>query len=330
MLSSTIEHLPASERYRVAVADDDEAFLRIFEEVVQEFKQDSKQIELRTALTGSGILKNLWDAFDYDRSLVVCFLDIRMETASAGFDVLAALRNSEAYRLTPIIIMSSSDMYDDIVRSYQSGANAYMYKPMGYRRKFELIRETLLYWTGFVNVPQISIPLHRNPPAVDRKSFERGKGSANWILDRLRQDILVGLLKDLEGGRINGDQIDLGIELERVFVRLNELFQFRGSHFSDESQYFSAQMLDLIKEWRTVRGGSVEAAAKRREIFHELKIARRRLSGSLRTMSIREDITPAFDNLDYLIWDIFSELRNYQSLFPHLSRSLVRFATRIS
>lgn len=326
MLSSYIDDLPITERHRVAVADDDAEFLDIFQEVVSEFKE----IELRTALSGGEILKNLWNALEYDRSQVVCFLDIRMETVSAGIDVLSELRSSETYRLTPVIIMSSSDVYEDVVRSYRAGANAYMYKPIGYRRKAELIRESIIYWTKFASVPQITLPLRNNSSELTIRASDRGKGSASWILDRIRQDILVGLLKDLEFRGVLGYSDKIEIEVEKVFIRISELFAFRGSYLSNKPQEFSSEMLELFRRWRLIKGTASDAIAQRRTLLNQLKIARRHLSGSLRTVSTHGKAAAAFNNLEYLVWDIFSELRSYPSLFPHLNRSLSRFVKRIA
>lgn len=54
-------------------------------------------------------------------------LDLRLPTID-GFDVLVALRQSDATRSVPVVVVSTSDHETDVNRSYRLGANAYVSK----------------------------------------------------------------------------------------------------------------------------------------------------------------------------------------------------------
>ncbi len=54
-------------------------------------------------------------------------LDIRLPRID-GFDVLQAIRADERLRHLPVIIISTSDRAEDVMRSYRLGANAFLCK----------------------------------------------------------------------------------------------------------------------------------------------------------------------------------------------------------
>src|SRR5882672_3653494 len=73
-------------------------------------------------------------------------MDIKMPRKS-GFEVLEWLKNSgQPLRRIPTVIVSSSDDPNDINRAYELGANAYMVKPMEFRRVEHLFQAITQYW----------------------------------------------------------------------------------------------------------------------------------------------------------------------------------------
>lgn len=76
-------------------------------------------------------------------SLII--LDINLPRVD-GFEVLRQLRQSDAYRYTPIVILTTSDEYSDIVRSYQLGVNSYLLKPLDFDSFAELLQLVSRYW----------------------------------------------------------------------------------------------------------------------------------------------------------------------------------------
>ena len=75
----------------------------------------------------------------------VILLDLNMPRVD-GFGVLAALKGDPAYRSIPIVILSASDNRGDVVRSYQSGANGFLKKPVDYDEFTRVMRIFVEYW----------------------------------------------------------------------------------------------------------------------------------------------------------------------------------------
>ena len=63
-----------------------------------------------------------------------------------GFEVLEWVKQDRLLRRIPIVIVSSSRNPEDINRAYESGANAYMVKPMDFHKVEELFHSITHYW----------------------------------------------------------------------------------------------------------------------------------------------------------------------------------------
>lgn len=75
----------------------------------------------------------------------IVLLDLKLPLMS-GVEVLRALRGSEAWRLVPVIVLTSSGESKDIEESYASGANCYLRKPVDYRAFVNLVCNAVRYW----------------------------------------------------------------------------------------------------------------------------------------------------------------------------------------
>jgi two-component system response regulator len=72
-------------------------------------------------------------------------LDLKMPRMD-GFHVLEHLRADERTRLTPVVILTSSKEDQDLLNSYQHGANSYVRKPVDFNKFLEAVRQIGLYW----------------------------------------------------------------------------------------------------------------------------------------------------------------------------------------
>lgn len=133
----------ARPKRRMLIVDDDpnEALF-----LADAFRSSPEPVEIRHAESGEEGLEAI-GSFDPDLIL----LDLNMPGMD-GFDVLAAIKGSEAMKVLPTLIFSSSERDIDIERSYRGHANAYVVKPRtfdGYRKLAEDI-ERFWYETARV------------------------------------------------------------------------------------------------------------------------------------------------------------------------------------
>lgn len=79
-------------------------------------------------------------------------LDINMPKKN-GFEVLQAIKADPLLQSLPVIMLTTSDREDDIVRSYAGGACSYIRKPMNLDQFMQVMKDFELYWTLVSRVP---------------------------------------------------------------------------------------------------------------------------------------------------------------------------------
>lgn len=72
-------------------------------------------------------------------------LDLNMPRLD-GFEVLKRMRADERTRFVPVVMLTSSDRPEDVLRAYALGANSYLDKLSGGVRWDELVRAVARYW----------------------------------------------------------------------------------------------------------------------------------------------------------------------------------------
>jgi two-component system response regulator len=72
-------------------------------------------------------------------------LDLKLPKLD-GLEVLRKLRADERTRRLPIVVFTSSSEEEDMIKSYDLGANSYVRKPVDFEQFLEATRQLGLYW----------------------------------------------------------------------------------------------------------------------------------------------------------------------------------------
>ncbi|MBI5593651.1 MAG: response regulator [Deltaproteobacteria bacterium] len=83
----------------------------------------------------------------------VVLLDIGLPRLS-GLEVLERLRADRRTRLLPVVILTSSDEERDRLKSYESGANSFVRKPLDFKEFAETVARLGVYWLATNEPPQ--------------------------------------------------------------------------------------------------------------------------------------------------------------------------------
>jgi CheY-like chemotaxis protein len=70
-----------------------------------------------------------------------------------GREVLAAVKADPDLRRIPVVVLTTSDAEEDILRSYDLHANAYVTKPVNFDRFLEVIRQVDEFFITIVRLP---------------------------------------------------------------------------------------------------------------------------------------------------------------------------------
>lgn len=82
----------------------------------------------------------------------VILLDIKLPKIG-GLEVLKQIRENDATRLLPVVILTSSQEEKDMIQGYSLGANSYVRKPVDFVQFMDAVRQLGLYWLLLNEVP---------------------------------------------------------------------------------------------------------------------------------------------------------------------------------
>ena len=71
-----------------------------------------------------------------------------------GREVLGEIKGDPELRTIPVVVLTTSEAEEDIVRSYDLHANAYVTKPVDFDRFVEVVRQIDDFWVSVVKLPQ--------------------------------------------------------------------------------------------------------------------------------------------------------------------------------
>lgn len=79
-------------------------------------------------------------------------LDLNLPKLS-GREVLEFIKNDDAIKHIPVIILTTSKAEEDILQSYQHYANCYITKPVDFDQFSEVVKQLEDFWFSIVKIP---------------------------------------------------------------------------------------------------------------------------------------------------------------------------------
>ena len=138
---------------RILMAEDNEMDVFL---VRAAFEQGRLVVQLDVAENGVDALAYLRREGNYASAerpdLVI--LDINMPRMD-GLSTLGAIRADPALRSLPVVMLTTSDAETDVVRSYESFANAYIVKPISMDNFFAVVKTFEDFWFSVARLPRV-------------------------------------------------------------------------------------------------------------------------------------------------------------------------------
>jgi CheY-like chemotaxis protein len=140
-----------SETIRVLLIEDNPGDADLTKETLEE---NRLHVEIAIAVDGpqARVRRHRRAACDREPLPDLILLDLNLPKMS-GRDVLADIKQDPALRNIPVVVLTSSDAEQDIVKSYELGANCYVTKPVGLEAFQSIVRTLDGFWLTVVKLP---------------------------------------------------------------------------------------------------------------------------------------------------------------------------------
>jgi CheY-like chemotaxis protein len=80
-------------------------------------------------------------------------LDIKLPKVD-GIEVLRRIKADPKLKSIPVVMLTTSAGEEEMVESYNCGANSYIVKPVGFEQFVKVIKELKLYWLVINSLPE--------------------------------------------------------------------------------------------------------------------------------------------------------------------------------
>lgn len=137
---------------RILLAEDDQRDIDLTLAALEEINVANKIDVVRD---GEEALDYLFKRAKYkDRKSgdpVVVLLDLKMPKVD-GLEVLKQIKESDEHSQIPVVMLTSSKMESDLIKSYDLGVNAYVVKPVEFEDFIKAVKELGSFW-AILNEP---------------------------------------------------------------------------------------------------------------------------------------------------------------------------------
>lgn len=128
----------------IIVADDDPDDRML---ILEALKENQWMGDISFAEDGEYLMQELYKRKKNYKLPCLIFLDLNMPRKD-GRQALEEIKNDSELKHIPVIVLSTSDSQDDVLKSYISGSNTFFTKPSKFSELSETIASIKSYWSA--------------------------------------------------------------------------------------------------------------------------------------------------------------------------------------
>ena len=132
----------AAPPFDILLVEDNPADVRLTQEAFKDARVPNRLHVARDGVEALGMLRDATGAVPRPDLIL---LDLNLPRKD-GREVLQDIKQDEALRHIPVVVLSTSHSEHDVARSYRLGANAFVTKPVDVDRFFQVIRALEQFW----------------------------------------------------------------------------------------------------------------------------------------------------------------------------------------
>jgi chemotaxis family two-component system response regulator Rcp1 len=132
--------------FHILLVEDSRADVKIIERALRDGNVDHRLTVIHDGRRALDYLERLQDP-DSDAELEpdLILLDLNLPGID-GCQVLTRIKNDPLLRIIPVVVLTTSRRDEDVLQTYQAGANTYIQKPAEYPRYRDLVVTLRQYW----------------------------------------------------------------------------------------------------------------------------------------------------------------------------------------
>jgi CheY-like chemotaxis protein len=142
---------PVGERIEILLVEDDPGDTLMIREAFEDNKITNNLTALTDGVQAVDYLHQRGEYVGATRPDLI-LLDLNLPLKD-GREVLAEIKEHDELRVIPIVVLTTSAAEEDILRSYQLHANAYVTKPVDFERFIEVVRQIDEFFVSVVKLP---------------------------------------------------------------------------------------------------------------------------------------------------------------------------------
>jgi len=135
----------------ILLVEDDQDDIFFTEKAFEQQKVTNNLHVVKDGIDAMEFLRQEGEYTDVPRPDII-LLDLNLQTMD-GDEVLEEMQADEELNTIPVVVLTSSDAEEDIVRSYELNANAYMTKPVDFDGFLDVVDSIEHFWVSFVKLP---------------------------------------------------------------------------------------------------------------------------------------------------------------------------------
>lgn len=138
----------------ILLVEDNDADIQIIQEAFDELHNGKKAPRIVVTRDGDEAMAYLRSFGKYGsaRQPDIVLLDINMPKKN-GFEVLEEIKSESALKHIPVVMLTTSNRKEDILKAYQEGAVSYILKPLKFEALRAVLKYFLDYWACICQIP---------------------------------------------------------------------------------------------------------------------------------------------------------------------------------
>jgi CheY-like chemotaxis protein len=150
MEAMTMEHISVRP-IEILLIEDNPGDARLTQEALREARVSNRLSHVHDGVEAMAFVRGEPPFADAPRPDLI-LLDLNLPRKD-GREVLAELKDDPVLRLIPVVVLTTSEAEQDVLRTYELHGNCYITKPVDLEKFLHIVRAVESFWLAIVKLP---------------------------------------------------------------------------------------------------------------------------------------------------------------------------------